>query len=81
MSPVAPIDEVPRRIPIRAAVLDLLARAAPRPAALGAPSEEEQEFLDTLRRIVARSAAEELWDKYHASRPDGLARVLARYGD
>ncbi len=81
MSPAAPFEEVSRRTPIRAAVLDLLARAAPRPAALGAPSEEEQEFLDTLRRIVARSAAEELWDKYHTPRPDGLARLLARYGD
>jgi hypothetical protein len=46
--------------PIRAAVIDLLACAAPRPAALGSPSVEEQEFLDTLRRIVARSAMDEL---------------------
>jgi hypothetical protein len=80
MSPIATFDEAPR-VPIRAAVLDLLARAAPRPAALGQPSAEEQEFLDTLRRIVARSAAQELWDKYHAPRPDSRSWVYARYED
>ncbi|MFO1209108.1 MAG: hypothetical protein U1E40_07770 [Amaricoccus sp.] len=42
--------------PIRAAVIDLLAFAAPQPAALATPSADEQEFLDTLRRIVARAA-------------------------
>jgi hypothetical protein len=46
--------------PIRAAVIDLLAYAAPRPAALGKPSAEEEELLETLRRIVAWSAAEDL---------------------
>jgi len=56
---------------LRSAVLDLLAQAAPRPAALGAPSLEEQEFLDTLRRIVARSAAEDLWCRYHSARAYG----------
>ncbi|MBB5223620.1 gamma-glutamylcysteine synthetase [Amaricoccus macauensis] len=69
------------RVPIRAAVLDLLALAAPRPAALGGPSEEEAEFLETLRRIVARSAAEELLDKYRAPVSDARARVFARYRD
>ena len=44
----------------RSAVIDLLAFAAPRPAALGAPSDEEREFLETLRRILARSAMEDL---------------------
>jgi hypothetical protein len=58
-------------------VLDLLAQAAPRPAALGAPSLEEREFLDTLRRIVARSAAEDLWCRYHSDGPDSRGRVLA----
>jgi hypothetical protein len=46
--------------PIRAAVIDLLAYAAPRPAALGRPSVEEEELLETLRRIVAWSAKEVL---------------------
>ena len=77
MTRTATIDETPR-IPIRTAVLELLARAAPRPAALGAPSAEEQEFLDTLRRIVARSNAEELWDRYRGTRSDPLGRIFAR---
>ena len=63
-------------IPIRAAVLDLLAL----PAAPGASGSEEREFLETLRRIVARPAAEQLWDKYHASVEDGAGRALSRYG-
>ncbi|MFT3971982.1 MAG: hypothetical protein QM699_00440 [Amaricoccus sp.] len=62
-------------------MLDLLALAAPRPAALGGPSAEEAEFLETLRRIVARSASEELWDKYHAPANDTPARIFARYRD
>jgi hypothetical protein len=45
--------------PIRAAVIDLLAFAAPRPAALGSPSAEERELIEILRRIVARSAMED----------------------
>lgn len=80
MSRFAPI-EAAAGIPVREAVLDLLARAAPRPAALGAPSAEEQEFLDTLRRIVARTAAQELWDKYHSPRPDGRSLAFASRGD
>ena len=80
MSPIATFDHAPD-VSIRAAVLDLLARAAPRPAALGQPSPEEQEFLDTLRRIVARNAACELWDKYHAPRADSRSQVYARYQD
>jgi hypothetical protein len=81
MCRIAPFEDPSRRIPIRAAVLDLLALAAPMPAALGAPNPEEQEFLETLRRIVARSAAEELWDKYHAPPSDGLGRLLAESDD
>lgn len=75
---------VPRpdhRTPVRVAVLDLLALAAPRPAALGGRSEEEAEFLETLRRIVARTATEELWDRYHAPANDTRARTFARYRD
>lgn len=69
--------DAPTRGPVREAVLDLLARAAPRPAALGAPSAEEREFLETLRRIVARTSAQELWDKYHSPLPDLSSRILA----
>ena len=64
------IVEFPAR---RAAVLDLVARAP-----LGA---EEAEFLEALRRIVARTPAEALWDKYRSSRADGRARIFARYAD
>jgi hypothetical protein len=80
MSRIATLEPSPR-LPIRAAVLELLAQAAPRPAALGAPSAEEQEFLETLRRIVNRSNAEDLWQKYHGSRPDARSAIFARYDD
>ena len=80
MSRIATLDRPPD-VPIRAAVLELLAQAAPRPAALGAPSLEEQEFLETLRRIVRRSNAEELWEKYHGSRPDARSAIFARCDD
>jgi hypothetical protein len=53
---IAALDLPSCNMPIRAAVLGLLAEAAPRPAALGARSDEENEFLETLRRIVSRSA-------------------------
>lgn len=82
MARLAPLpDTTPARPPIRAAVLDLLALAAPGPAALGDRSEEEAEFLETLRRIVARSASEDLWDRYHAPANDTRARIFARYRD
>ena len=45
-----------RRTPVRAAVLDLVART-------GGLGPEEAEFLEALRRIVARTPAEELWEK------------------
>jgi hypothetical protein len=81
MSRIESFPQPQRRTPVRAAVLDLLALAAPRPAALGGPSEEEAEFLETLRRIVTRSAREDLWDKYHAPETDTRARIFARYRD
>ncbi|MFO1141294.1 MAG: hypothetical protein U1E59_02710 [Amaricoccus sp.] len=56
MCRIAVINPAETSQPIRSAVIDLLAQAAPRPAALGAPNPDEQEFLDTLRRIVARAA-------------------------
>lgn len=73
--------EASRRLPVRAAVLDLLALAAPGPEALGTRSEEETEFLETLRRIVARSAAEDTWNHYHAPVPDTRAAVFGHYRD
>lgn len=79
MGHILPTENVRRRIPIRAAVLDLLALPAPMPAAPGASGLEEREFLETLRRIVVRPAADELWDKYHASIEDGAGRALSRY--
>ena len=42
---------------------------------------EEAEFLEALRRIVARTPAEALWEKYRGSRPDSRARIFARYAD
>lgn len=81
MSRIETFPEMPSRLPVRAAVLDLLALAAPGPAALGERTEEESEFLETLRRIVARSAAEDLWDRYHAPLADTRARVFARHRD
>ena len=42
---------------------------------------EEAEFLEALRRIVTRSPAEALWEKYRGSRPDSRARIFARYAD
>ena len=81
MCRIEPIELSGRRVPIRAAVLDLLALAAPMPAALGAPDAEEQAFLEALRRIVVRSQAEDLWDRYHAPSTDGVAVALSRYRD
>jgi hypothetical protein len=66
-----------RRIPLSAAVLDL--GTFPEPS--GPLGEEEREFLAALRRIIERSPAEELWDKYRGSRPDHRARIFARFAD
>jgi hypothetical protein len=62
---------------VRAAVLELVA-SQPEFGAMGA---EEREFLAALRRIVERSPAEELWDKYRGSQPDGRSRIFARFAD
>jgi hypothetical protein len=70
MSRIATFPQSGRSVSVRAAVLDLLAQAAPHPEALGGHSPEEQEFLETLRRIVARCAAEDLWCRYHSRRRD-----------
>jgi hypothetical protein len=65
------VDFPARRTSVRAAVLDLAPPLGP----------EEAEFLAALRRIVTRSPAERLWEKYHGSRADGRGRILARYAD
>ena len=65
-------------VPVRAAVLDLLASANPERGAFGP---EEREFLAALRRIVERSPAEKLWEKYRGSQPDNRARIFARFAD
>jgi len=71
----------PRRVTARAAVLDLIAQAGPRPAPDDPLGPEEQEFLAALRRIVARSRTEDLWDKYHSDHTDRRSRIFARYAD
>jgi len=68
----------PRRTPARPAVLDLVARTGAAEQPLGP---EEAEFLEALRRLVARTPAQELWDKYRGSTEDGPARIFARYAD
>jgi hypothetical protein len=44
-----------------------------------APGEEEQEFIDALRRIVAGTRLDALRDAYLGSRGDRRGRYLARY--
>jgi hypothetical protein len=70
-----------RRVTGRAAMLEFIAQAGPRPARDAALGPEEQEFLDALRRIVSRSPAEDLWDKYRGDRGDRRSRIFARYAD
>jgi hypothetical protein len=69
MSRIVPFPTPSRR----EAVLDFVAQAGIGP--------EEQEFLEALRRIVARAPADELWDKYGGRRIDRRARVFGRYAD
>jgi hypothetical protein len=57
-----PFNEPSRRMPMRSAVLDLIAQA-------GGPRPDEPGFILELRDIVAnRSRADELWDKYRGRR-------------
>ena len=70
------VDFPSRRTPVRTAVLDFVARNTA--TGLGP---EEAEFLEALRRIVARTPAEDLWDKWRNSRPDRNAHIFARYAD
>ena len=75
MSTLVPFS--PRK-PLRAAVLDFIASAGPRPTAEAGMGAEEQEFIEALRRIVAQTGADELWAR---CRPDLRARVYGRYAD
>ena len=81
MSIVLAFPDVSARTPVRSAILDFVAQAGPRPAPEAALGDEEQAFLDALRRIVARTPAEELLDKYRGSRSDSRSRIFARYAD
>ena len=63
-----------RRTAVRAAVLDLVGQNAE--ASGEAIGPEEAEFLAALRRIVSRTPAQDLWDKYHGSRSDGASRIF-----
>ena len=65
------------RIPVRAAVLDLVSQQQ-QEAAIGA---DEAEFLSALRRIVDQAPALDLWDKYHGSESDDTSRIFARFAD
>ncbi len=67
------------RKPLRTAVLDFVAASGPRPTAGVGP--EEQEFIDALRRIVAPTRADALWERYRGPIPDPQARVFGRYAD
>jgi hypothetical protein len=78
MSAVTPL---PRRTPLRAAVLDFVAASGPRPTADEGMGAEEQEFIEALRRIVYQSRADELWDLYRNARPDARGRIYGRFAD
>ena len=67
-----PFPEPAQRMPVRSAVLDLIAAA-------GGARPDSPEYLSELREIVAsRPRAEELWEKYHGSGPArrGYLRLL-----
>jgi hypothetical protein len=70
-----------RRNPLGVAVLDFVAAAGPRPTAESGRGAEEQEFIDTLRRIVCETRLDELLHLYHAPTPGVRARVYGRFAD
>ena len=70
----------PSRKPLRAAVLDFIAAAGPRPSAESGQGEEEREFIEALRRIVVETGADEIRDFFRALR-DPQARIYGRYAD
>jgi hypothetical protein len=71
----------PRQKPLRAAVLDFIAAAGPRPRAEAGMGAEEQEFIDALRRIVAQTGADELLDALRGRCGDPCGRIYGRYAD
>lgn len=78
MSTLVPLQN---RTPLRAAVLDFLAAAGPRPTAEAGMGEEEREFIDALRRIVAQTGADDLLKRIRGRRTDPHARIYGRYAD
>jgi hypothetical protein len=71
----------PRQAPVRAAVLELIARAeAARP---GDPISAEEYFLTQLRAAISagESPVDRLRARYGSGRPDRLCRLYARYAD
>lgn len=78
MSTVVPF---PTRKPLRAAVLDFIAAAGPRPTAESGMGAEEEEFIAALRRVVARTGADELLDRLRGRSTDPQARIYGRYAD
>jgi hypothetical protein len=71
----------PHRRPLRAAVLDFIAAAGPRPTAEAGMGAEEQEFIEALRRIVVETGADQVRDLFRRARTDPQARVYGRYAD
>lgn len=78
MSTLVPFQN---RKPLRAAVLDFIAAAGPRPTAEAGMGAEEQEFIDALRRIVAQTGADDLLERFRGRRSDPRARIYGRYAD
>jgi hypothetical protein len=66
---------------LRAAVLEFMAAAGPRPTAADGRGAEELEFIEALRRIVAETGARSLSDVFPGAHRDRRARIFARYAD
>ena len=71
----------PNRRPLRAAVLDFLATAGPRPDARAGMGAEEREFIDALRRVVAETGADGLLDRLRGRNGDPTGRIYGRHTD
>ncbi len=78
MSTLVPFQ---KRRPLRAAILDFIASAGPRPDARAGMDAEEREFLDALRRIVAETGADDLRDRLRGRSDDPNGRIYGRYTD
>ena len=75
------LDPAAPRQPLRAAVLDFVAAAGPRPTAASGMGAEEQEFIDALRRIVRETGLDDLLHRYHTLASDARTRVYGRFAD